>query len=134
MLVEKKRSKEEKDLLTKMRVFARMQTHDDFDLFINGLLEEMKLRNKISLYQEYRRMGITKIESAKEYDKAKEKRMQTKASTIGFDKNFQRRDKVHFIKNNNCRIVLVLRDRPHFQSYRILSNKPHFQYQKDSNC
>jgi transcriptional adapter 2-alpha len=81
-----------------MRVFARMQTSEDFDLFIEGLSEEMKLRNRLAQLQEYYRMGITTIENSKEYDKAKEKRLHTKTTSQGFDnrpiQQQQRRDKV----------------------------------------
>lgn len=35
---EKKKPKEEKDLYAKMRVFARMQSKQDFDTFMEGLL------------------------------------------------------------------------------------------------
>jgi transcriptional adapter 2-alpha len=94
MLNEKKRSKEEKDLLARIRAFARLQTREDFDQFADGMLEEIKLRQKIAQLQEYRRMGVTTHEQAKEYDKAKEKKTQTKTSSFGFDRAIPKRDKV----------------------------------------
>ncbi|KAJ3280715.1 Transcriptional adapter ada2, partial [Blyttiomyces sp. JEL0837] len=69
--IEKKRSKEEKDLLNRTRVFAKLQTADDFDTFMDGLLREQKLRQRISELQEYRRMGITNLKDAAEYEKDK---------------------------------------------------------------
>ncbi|KAJ3122031.1 RNA-dependent RNA polymerase [Nowakowskiella sp. JEL0407] len=72
--MEKKKSASEKELFQQARVFARMQTATDFDLFLDGLVSEMKIRHRISVLQEYRRMGITTYREAEEYEKEKRHR------------------------------------------------------------
>ncbi|KAJ3194458.1 Transcriptional adapter ada2 [Irineochytrium annulatum] len=72
---EKKRTKEEKDLLNRVRVFSKLQTSADFDKFVEGLTNEQRLRQRISQLQEYRRMGITTFKEAHEYDRDKMHRM-----------------------------------------------------------
>ncbi|KAI8803547.1 hypothetical protein BJ742DRAFT_497143 [Cladochytrium replicatum] len=71
---EKRRPKEEKDLLTRTRVFAKMQTARDFDVLVEGMLSEMKLRQRIVQLQEYRRMGIMTYKDAQEYEKERAQR------------------------------------------------------------
>jgi transcriptional adapter 2-alpha len=73
--IEKKRPKDEKELLQKYRVFARMQTEDDFELFIDGLLKEQRLRSQIAQYQEYLRVGVETIKESLEYEKEKSYRV-----------------------------------------------------------
>ncbi|TPX38235.1 hypothetical protein SmJEL517_g00210 [Synchytrium microbalum] len=71
---EKKRTKDEKDLLQKIRVYAKMQTAEDFDNFVEGLAAEQKLRDRIQLLQRWRRMGITSMKEAQDYEREMEKR------------------------------------------------------------
>lgn len=52
--LDKKRSKEERDLLAKAKPFARMMNHDDFEEFCTGLVEELNLRIAIAQLQEWR--------------------------------------------------------------------------------
>ncbi|KAJ3100779.1 Transcriptional adapter ada2 [Phlyctochytrium planicorne] len=78
---EKKRPKEEKDLLNRIRVFAKIQTSDDFEKFSD---DEQKLRARISQLQEYRRMGITTFREANEYDREKFQRSTSLKSSFGF--------------------------------------------------
>ncbi|KAJ3269214.1 Transcriptional adapter ada2 [Borealophlyctis nickersoniae] len=70
-LADSKRPKEERDLLTKMRVFAKMQTAQDFDLLVGDMLKELNVRRRIAELQEYRRMGLTKLRDVSEYEKEK---------------------------------------------------------------
>ncbi|TPX62080.1 hypothetical protein PhCBS80983_g00735 [Powellomyces hirtus] len=71
---EKKRQKDEKDLYQKMRVFAKMQTGQDFEDFVGGLLTEMKLREEIARLQEYRRMGLRDRKEIDVYERDKRDR------------------------------------------------------------
>lgn len=70
-MTEKKRPKEEKELHQKARPFARIQTAADYDSFVEGLLTESRLRQRIAQLQEYRRLGITTMKEATEYEKDK---------------------------------------------------------------
>ncbi|EGF79546.1 hypothetical protein BATDEDRAFT_12390, partial [Batrachochytrium dendrobatidis JAM81] len=65
----KRRPKEEKELYHKMRVFAKLMTESDFQVFMDGLLAELRLRMRIAHLQEYRRMGITTHRDAAEFEK-----------------------------------------------------------------
>ncbi|WWC60212.1 uncharacterized protein I303_102778 [Kwoniella dejecticola CBS 10117] len=68
---ERKRPKEERELIQRYKVFAKLQTAQDFEVFIEGLIYEQNLRKRIAELQEYRRMGITTNAEAEAYDIAK---------------------------------------------------------------
>ncbi|KAI8818630.1 uncharacterized protein EV422DRAFT_551231 [Fimicolochytrium jonesii] len=78
--MEKKRSKEERELFQKLRVFAKMQTGQDFENFMGGLLNEMKLRQEIAQLQEYRRMGLRTRREIDAYERDKKERELTKTA------------------------------------------------------
>ncbi|WVQ94642.1 hypothetical protein IAU59_001722 [Kwoniella sp. CBS 9459] len=69
--MERKRPKEEKELIQRFKVFAKLQTAQDFEVLIEGLIYEQNLRKRIAELQEYRRMGITTCAEAEAYDNAK---------------------------------------------------------------
>jgi transcriptional adapter 2-alpha len=73
--IEKKRPKEEKELYQKYRVFAKMQTAQDFDDFMDGMINELRLRQRIQSLQEYLRMGISSHKEAQDYEKEKLQRV-----------------------------------------------------------
>ncbi|KAF8212502.1 hypothetical protein K438DRAFT_1566889 [Mycena galopus ATCC 62051] len=56
---EKKRPKEEKDIIHRLRPFARLQTAEDYESFSNDILYEAMLRKKIQELQQYRRLGLS---------------------------------------------------------------------------
>ncbi|KAF9372347.1 Transcriptional adapter ada2 [Podila verticillata] len=69
---EKKRSAKEREIINNVRVFAQLQTKEDYDKFVEGLLKEMQLRERIAELQEFRTNGLTTMASGEEYlrDKA----------------------------------------------------------------
>ncbi|WVR03914.1 hypothetical protein IAU60_000913 [Kwoniella sp. DSM 27419] len=69
--LERKRPKEERELIQRYKVFAKLQTAQDFEVLIEGLIYEQNLRKRIAELQEYRRMGITTNAEAEVYDNAK---------------------------------------------------------------
>lgn len=73
--MERKRAKEEKDLIQRYKPFAKFQTAEDFELLIDGLTYEQTLRKKIAELQEYKRMGITTSSDAARYEKMKAERV-----------------------------------------------------------
>ncbi len=73
---DRKRSKEEKDLLQQTKPFARLMTADDYQNFIGGLLAEQNLRARIAQLQDYRRHGITAFKQAEVYEQEKKARLQ----------------------------------------------------------
>ncbi|KAJ1569965.1 Transcriptional adapter ada2 [Nowakowskiella sp. JEL0078] len=68
---EKRRTPKERELYHQARVFAKMQSGLDFDMFMDGLMSEIKLRNRIAELQEYRKMGLTTFHEVEEYEKDK---------------------------------------------------------------
>ncbi|RKO92336.1 hypothetical protein BDK51DRAFT_20270 [Blyttiomyces helicus] len=78
--VDARRAKEEKDIITKMRVFAKVQTAQDAELMNEGLLNELKIRQRIAQLQECRRMGVTKLSDIQEYEQDKANRTSTPTS------------------------------------------------------
>jgi transcriptional adapter 2-alpha len=88
-LIDKKRTKEEKDLLQKAKPFARMMNHEDYEALNKDLLEEHNLRLAISQLQEWRQMGITDLKQGEKYESDKQARA-AKAQPMGsFDRQFQ---------------------------------------------
>ncbi|RKF64671.1 Transcriptional adapter 2 [Erysiphe neolycopersici] len=74
--IEKKRTKEERELLNKAKPFARMMNRDDFLEFCNGLLEEYHLRLAISQLLEWRSMRIDDLRAGEKYEQEKAQRAQ----------------------------------------------------------
>lgn len=80
--LEKKRTKEERDVLNKAKPFARMMNHDDFEGFSQGLLDELNLRQAISQLQDWRNLRIGDLRSGEKYEADKATRIQ-KAIPMG---------------------------------------------------
>ncbi|KAK0636499.1 hypothetical protein B0T17DRAFT_483100 [Bombardia bombarda] len=79
---EKKRSKEERDLLNKAKPFARIMNRDDFEQFCQGLIDELNLRQAIAQLQEWRSLRIGDLRSGEKYEQEKLLRIQ-KAIPLG---------------------------------------------------
>lgn len=73
--IDKKRTKEERDMYNKLKPFARIMTRRDFEQFSESMMAELKLRRRIIELQEYRRMGICTLDSAAKYERDKAIRM-----------------------------------------------------------
>ncbi|KAF1945028.1 transcriptional adapter 2 [Clathrospora elynae] len=85
-VADKKRTKEEKDLMNKAKPFARMMQHADFEQFCKDLEYEHNLRQAISQLQEWRSMQITSLRAGEKYEQEKQQR-QTRPPPIGqFDR------------------------------------------------
>ncbi|EJP69137.1 Transcriptional adapter 2 [Beauveria bassiana] len=80
--LEKKRTKEEKDLIQKAKPFARMMNRKDFDDFCQGLVDEQNLRQAIAQLQEWRSLKIGDLRSGEKYEAEKAARIQ-KAIPMG---------------------------------------------------
>lgn len=79
---EKKRSKEERDLLNRAKPFARMMNRVDFEQFCQGLIDELNLRQAITQLQEWRSLRIGDLKSGEKYELEKATRIQ-KAIPLG---------------------------------------------------
>ncbi|CAG8817702.1 13599_t:CDS:10, partial [Gigaspora margarita] len=68
---EKYKSKEEKELINRIRPFAQSLCKKDFDDLRDELIEELCTRLEIRKLKEYRQMGIMTLNEADKYEKAK---------------------------------------------------------------
>jgi len=85
-LIDKKRTKEERDLLHKAKPFARMMNHDDFENLNKDLALEHNLRIAIAQLQEWRQMGITDLKHGEKYESDKQARAQKNQPQGAFDR------------------------------------------------
>lgn len=75
MAIEKKRTKEQRDLQHKLKPFARLMSHPDFVSFSEDLEKEQNLRQAISQLQEWRRMRISTLALGEKYETEKAARV-----------------------------------------------------------
>ncbi|RDX54934.1 SWIRM-domain-containing protein [Lentinus brumalis] len=75
---DKKRSKEEKDILHRLRPFARLQTAEDFEQFQADILYEHMLRKRIKELQLYRTLGLRTPADIEKYEADFQKRAAVK--------------------------------------------------------
>ncbi|CAL5869614.1 uncharacterized protein PFLUO_LOCUS3844 [Penicillium psychrofluorescens] len=83
---DKKRSKEERDLLNKAKPLARMMNRKDFEDLNKGLEYEHNLRLAISQLQEWRQMGIGDLKTGEKYEQDKQQRVQRLLPQGSFDR------------------------------------------------
>ena len=84
--VDKKRTKEERDLVSKAKPFARIMNHADFENFTRHLEYEHDLRSAITQLQDWRRVRITDVKEGEKYESDKQIRAQRPAATGAFDR------------------------------------------------
>jgi transcriptional adapter 2-alpha len=83
---DKKRTKEQRDLMNRTKPFARMMTAKDYEDFCQGLEEEYALRHAIAQLQEYRQMQITDLAAGAKYEAEKLARANRGPSLGTFDR------------------------------------------------
>lgn len=84
--IDKKRTKEERELINKAKPFARMTNHDDYEEFCQGLIHEYNLRQAIAQLQEWRQMGLADLKSGEKYEAEKQHRAQRTQSGNPLDR------------------------------------------------
>lgn len=83
---DKKRTKEERDLMNKAKPFARMMNKNDFEDTCSGLMRELHLRQAIAQLQDWRNMKIETIRGGEKYEIEKAQRVQSKAPMGSLDR------------------------------------------------
>ena len=73
--VDKKKSKEAKELFNRIKPFAKLMTANDFEDFQKDILEELNCRSRIQMLQEWRANGITTKEDGLKYERKKQARI-----------------------------------------------------------
>jgi hypothetical protein len=61
-------SRDERDLVRRMRLFERLHTPEEHEQFIADILKAKRLRKEIAKLQMYRRMGITSLAEAEKFE------------------------------------------------------------------
>ena len=72
--VERRRPRDERELVASMRTFARFHSAAEHTAFLEGLLAAMRLRKRIQQLQHYRAMGMRSLSEAQLYEQEKKKR------------------------------------------------------------
>lgn len=85
-LLDKKRTKEEKDLMHKGKPFGRMMVHEDFEALNRDLLLEHNLRIAIAQLQEWKQVGISDLKGGEKYENDKQARVQRNQPQGQFDR------------------------------------------------
>ena len=84
--VDKKRCKEEKDLLNKAKPFGRAMNGKDFENLTSGLVHENNLRQAIAQLQDWRLMRLTDLKSGEKYELEKQQRLQRAQTASQIDR------------------------------------------------
>ncbi|KAK3687086.1 Transcriptional adapter ada2 [Vermiconidia calcicola] len=78
--LDKKRTKEQRDLHGKLKPVARIMSHPDFVTFSEDLEKEQNLRQAITQLQEWRRMRLSTLASGEKYEAEKAQRIARNSS------------------------------------------------------
>ena len=84
--LDKKRTKEERDLFTKVKPFSKMTNHSEFSELSVGVDYEHNLRQAIAQLQDWRQGRIGDLKSGEKYEAEKQTRAQRPAPTGQFDR------------------------------------------------
>ena len=71
---EKKRGKEEREIWNNMRVFARFHSAEEHEQFVQGLVNEARLRRRIERLQQWRMNGVKTLKDGERYEDEKKRR------------------------------------------------------------
>jgi len=82
-VIDKRRTKEQRDLHQKMKPFARMMSHPDFVAFSEDIEKEQNLRQAITQLQEWRRMRISTLAAGEKYEGEKAARLARNTQAMG---------------------------------------------------
>jgi len=73
-LHEKKLSKDDRELVSRLRVFSRLQSVKEHEALVDGILRAKKLRSQIELLHHYRKMGLKSLDQIRRYENDRKKR------------------------------------------------------------
>jgi hypothetical protein len=65
---EKKWTKEERELLGKLRPFARYQSKEEYEQLLKGILQANRLKQQIEMYKIYQQLGCTTLDDVLNYE------------------------------------------------------------------
>ena len=82
--LDKKRSKEERELVNRTKPLARMMCHADYEDFVRGLEYEHNLRQAIAQLQEWRQVQVSTLRAGEKYEQDKHIRATRPPGYSGF--------------------------------------------------
>ncbi|KAI9290808.1 hypothetical protein K502DRAFT_368933 [Neoconidiobolus thromboides FSU 785] len=85
--IDKKRSREGRQIYNGLKVFARLQSPDDYKELCQGLIKEEQIKNQILKLQEYKKNGLSNFEEVEEFESAKSVRSITIKPSLPKDRN-----------------------------------------------
>lgn len=87
MAIDKKRTKDQRDLHHKLKPFARIMSHPDFVSISEDLEKEQNLRSAITQLQDWRRMRVSTLAAGEKYEGEKAARQARNTQALGqFDR------------------------------------------------
>lgn len=92
---ERKKTREEREILNAMKIFARFNTQDEHDRLVNGLIKERTLREIIEQLKFFKSKGLSSLDQIEKYIDTQKKRQTS--SNFGPTNNHQETE--DFIKN-----------------------------------
>ncbi|EDO18912.1 hypothetical protein Kpol_1023p83 [Vanderwaltozyma polyspora DSM 70294] len=75
--IDKRRSKQSKELSNRVKHYAKLMTAQDFEEFSKDLLEELRCRSRIKQLQDWRSNGITTLDAGAKFERDKQIRIAT---------------------------------------------------------
>ncbi|CAI4057678.1 hypothetical protein SUVZ_02G5540 [Saccharomyces uvarum] len=136
--IDKKRSKEAKELYNRIKPFARVMAAQDFEEFSKDILEELQCRTRIQQLQEWRSNGLTTLEAGLKYDRDKQARISTyekfgssTAASLNEGNSRYRSNSAHrsnaeysqnYSENGGRKKNMTISDIQHASDYALLSN------------
>mmetsp|Transcript_22719 Transcript_22719/g.17145 ORF Transcript_22719/g.17145 Transcript_22719/m.17145 type:complete len:217 (+) Transcript_22719:345-995(+) len=83
---ERKKTKEEREIINTMKVFARFNTAEDHERIVNSLLKERLLREVIEQLKFFKSKGLTSMDQIEKFIDSQKKK-QSATFNAGHDKN-----------------------------------------------
>lgn len=99
--IDKKRTKDEKELYNRIKAYARVMSSEDFKEFSGNILGEFKIRNRIHQLQNWRRNGITQIEDGEAFERERSSRMAKTANSAPNTVSSKERHTLNSVRSNS---------------------------------
>ena len=100
---ERKKTKEEREIINTMKIFARFNTAEDHEKLVNSLIKERLLREVIEQLKYFKSKGLTSLDQIEKFiDTQKKKQNQNNSYNTGYGQSGERTNfeaMQDFIKN-----------------------------------
>ena len=83
---ERKKSKEERDIINQMKIFARFNTEEDHNKLVHSMLKERLLRETIMQLKYFKSKGLTNLDQIEKFIDTQ--KLKHKSAGNHYDKNY----------------------------------------------